>query len=301
MSFFNYWITYLEYLQIEKNASKLTIDAYEQDIADFFNFLNTENIQELKHVDYRVIRTYLTVLHDRALSKRSINRHISSLRSFFKYLLREDIVKENPFVHLHISKSSHNIPDFVYQEEMKLLLESIDQGTTLGKRNMALIELMYGTGIRVSECVQLTLDDIDFDLQTILVTGKGNKERYVPFGEFAEKSLQQYIDQSRTKLITDKSNPGNILFLNARGNPLTARGIRLIMNKLVEDAAITLHIHPHKLRHSFATHLLDNGADLRAVQELLGHSHLSSTQIYTHVSKDRLSNVYKTAHPRAKR
>ncbi|MGN8645009.1 tyrosine recombinase XerC [Gracilibacillus sp. HCP3S3_G5_1] len=301
MNFFKYWLAYLDYLQIEKNASKLTIEAYEKDIADFFQFLSSENIQALEDVDYRMIRTYLTALHDKDLSKRSINRHISSLRSFYKFLLREQIVTENPFVHLHLPKPIHTIPEFVYQEEMKVLLESIDQSTALGKRNIALLEILYGTGIRVSECVQLTIDSIDFDLQTILVTGKGNKERYVPFGDYANIALHHYVKESRSKLINEKSNHQNVLFLNARGNPLTARGVRLIINKLVKEAAITLHIHPHKLRHSFATHLLDNGADLRAVQELLGHSHLSSTQIYTHVSKDRLNKVYKTAHPRASR
>ncbi|WP_163579836.1 tyrosine recombinase XerC [Gracilibacillus saliphilus] len=301
MDFFKNWLAYLDYLQIEKNASKLTIEAYEKDIADFFEFLTSENISSLEGVDYSIIRIYLTTLYDKGLSKRSINRRISTLRSFYKFLLREQIVLENPFVHLHLPKTAHTIPEFVYQEEMKILMESIDQNTTLGKRNIAILEVLYGTGIRVSECVQLTLDSIDFDLQTVLVTGKGNKERYVPFGDYANQALQIYIKESRPSLITEKSQPQNILFLNARGNPLTARGIRLIINKLVEEAAITLHIHPHKLRHSFATHLLDNGADLRAVQELLGHSHLSSTQIYTHVSKDRLSNVYKTAHPRAKR
>ncbi|SFM32453.1 integrase/recombinase XerC [Gracilibacillus orientalis] len=301
MNFFKYWLAYLDYLQIEKNASKLTIEAYEKDLADFFNFLTSENLQSLQDVNYSIIRTYLTTLYDKNLSRRSINRRISSLRSFYKFLLREEMAFENPFVHLHLPKTAHPIPEFVYQEEMKILFESIDQSTALGKRNIAILEVLYGTGVRVSECVQLTIDSVDLDLQTILVTGKGNKERYVPFGEYASQALQLYLKESRSLLITEKSQPHNVLFLNARGNPLTARGVRLIINKLVEEAAITLHIHPHKLRHSFATHLLDNGADLRAVQELLGHSHLSSTQIYTHVSKDRLSHVYKTAHPRAKR
>ncbi|SHN16068.1 tyrosine recombinase XerC [Gracilibacillus kekensis] len=301
MNFYKDWLMYLDYLQIEKNASKSTIVAYEKDLAHFFRFLRSENLDSLAAVNYAIIRTYLTTLHEQGLATKSINRHISTLRTFYNFLVREQTVIENPFVHLHLPKTSYTIPEFLYQAEIEKLFDSIDRSSKLGKRNAALLEVLYGTGIRVSECVQIKLDQIDFDLQTILVLGKGNKERYVPFGEFARNSLQLYINESRSELVTAKSQPQNFLFLNARGNPLTSRGVRLIINKQVNEAALTLHIHPHKIRHSFATHLLDNGADLRAVQELLGHSHLSSTQIYTHVSKDRLRKVYQTAHPRAKR
>ncbi|WP_058307825.1 tyrosine recombinase XerC [Gracilibacillus massiliensis] len=301
MNFYKDWLAYLDYLQIEKNASKSTIEAYEKDLSHFFRFLRSENLESLDAVNYAIIRTYLTTLHEQGLAKKSINRHISTLRTFYNFLVREQTVIENPFVHLHLPKTATTIPEFLYQEEIEKLFDSIDRSSSLGKRNAALLEVLYGTGIRVSECVNIKLDHIDFDLQTILVLGKGNKERYVPFGGFASQALQLYIKESRSLLITEKSQPQHFVFLNARGNPLTARGVRLIINKQVNEAALTLHIHPHKLRHSFATHLLDNGADLRAVQELLGHSHLSSTQIYTHVSKDRLRQVYQTAHPRAKR
>ncbi|UOQ47887.1 tyrosine recombinase XerC [Gracilibacillus caseinilyticus] len=301
MNFYKSWLLYVDYLKIEKNATKLTIEAYEQDISVFFTFLKEQGLISLHEVDYGVIRTFLTTLYARDLSKRSVNRYISSLRSFYKFLVREQIVKENPFVHLQLPKRDYTIPEFMYLEEIDVLFESIDTTTALGQRNMAILELLYGTGIRVSECVKIRIEDIDFELQTIFVQGKGNKERYVPLGGFAQRAIQTYILESRDQLISQKSQPGNYLFLNARGNPLTTRGIRMIMNRLVEESAMTLHIHPHKLRHSFATHLLDNGADLRAVQELLGHAHLSSTQIYTHVSKDRLNNVYRDAHPRAKR
>ncbi|GAE91640.1 site-specific tyrosine recombinase [Gracilibacillus boraciitolerans JCM 21714] len=301
MNYYKEWLKYLEYLQIEKNASKSTIEAYEKDLAHFFRFLTSENLESLSLVNYAIIRTYLTTLYEQGLVKRSISRHISTLRSFFKFLIREKIVLENPLVHLQLPRTPYKIPEFLYQEEINKLFDAIDRSSKLGKRNLALLEVLYGTGIRVSECVHITMDKIDFELQTILVLGKGNKERYVPFGDYAEKALVHYINESRSLLITEKSQPQNFLFLNARGNPLTARGVRLIINKQVEEAALTFQIHPHKLRHSFATHLLDNGADLRAVQELLGHTNLSSTQIYTHVSKDRLKKVYHTAHPRANR
>ncbi|UOQ85565.1 tyrosine recombinase XerC [Gracilibacillus salinarum] len=301
MNFYKSWLLYVDYLKIEKNATKLTIEAYEQDISVFFTFLKEQSLSSLLDVDYGVIRTFLTTLYSRDLSKRSVNRYISSLRSFYKFLVREHIVKENPFVHLQLPKGDYTIPEFMYLEEIDVLFESIDTSTALGQRNMAILELLYGTGIRVSECVKIRVEDIDFELQTIFVQGKGNKERYVPLGGFAIRAIQTYLLESRHQLISQKSQSGNYLFLNARGNPLTTRGIRMIINSLVEDSAMTLHIHPHKLRHSFATHLLDNGADLRAVQELLGHAHLSSTQIYTHVSKDRLNHVYRGTHPRAKR
>ncbi|WP_066193917.1 tyrosine recombinase XerC [Gracilibacillus timonensis] len=299
MDYDKYWKLFLEYLQIEKNASQLTIQAYQRDIEHFFQFLIREKMEELTDVDYLMIRTYLTELYHGGLSKRSVNRQISSLRSFYKFLMREEIVQTNPFAQLPLSKTDQAIPDIMYAEELDILFHSITTDNAIGIRNKALLELLYGTGIRVSECVQLHLASVDMDLQTILVTGKGNKERYIPFGQFAQQSLLEYMEHGRDGLIGKHSQPGNVLFLNAKGNPLSARGVRMIMNRIVEDAALTVDLHPHKLRHSFATHLLDNGADLRAVQELLGHANLSATQIYTHVSSDRLQNVYHQAHPRA--
>lgn len=301
MEFNEAWLSYLDYLQIERNASTRTIHAYKEDIYHFFTFLNKEAIEDLKDVNYSIIRNYLSSLYSQGLSKSSVSRHISSLRNFYKYQVREDKVMENPFLQLHLPKTSSYIPEFVYEEELIKLLQSIDNTNALGKRNRALIELLYATGIRVSECTQLQLHHIDFAIETVLVLGKGNKERYIPFGSFAKQSLQDYLSEGRPLLIRQNSQPENFVFLNSNGNPLTARGVRLILNKIVKDTSLTFHLHPHKIRHSFATHLLNNGADLRSVQELLGHSHLSSTQIYTHVTKDRLSQIYKNTHPRANR
>jgi integrase/recombinase XerC len=293
------WLLFLDYLKIEKNAATKTIEIYEKDLEHFFQFLMDEQISQLESVDYMTVRNYLTILYNNGLTKRSVSRHISTLRSFYKILVREVVVTSNPFTQISLPKQNYPIPQFLYDEEMEKLLAVNQLNTPLGQRNQALLEILYATGIRVSECVYLKLEDVDLELQTVLVLGKGSKERYVPFGEFAKDSLNYYILNGREQLIGKHSNPDNYLFLNAKGNPLTARGIRVILNKLVKDAGLTIDLHPHKLRHTFATHLLNNGADLRAVQELLGHSQLSSTQIYTHVTKDRLSHVYKNAHPRA--
>ncbi|ASF39454.1 tyrosine recombinase XerC [Halobacillus halophilus] len=289
---------YLEYLQIEKNASPLTVENYSIDMDEFAKFLQAE---QLKFVDcdYSSIRIYLSQLHANLLSRRTVSRKISSLRSFFRFLEREQMVTKNPFLNVSLPKEANPIPDFFYQEELKHLFTVSDKKNPLGQRNQALIELLYGTGIRVSEATRIELHDIDLSLSTLLVHGKGRKERYVPFGQFASQAMQSYIEDGRRVLQQKNSSPTPVLFLNSKGGPLTARGIRMILNKMVEDAALTVDIHPHKLRHSFATHMLNEGADLRSVQELLGHEHLSSTQIYTHVTKDRLRHVYMNSHPRA--
>lgn len=292
---------FVEYMQIEKNASPNTLKHYQKDLETFSSFLKSEGELQLDQVDHQVVRLFLTSLYDRKLSRRSVSRTISSLRSFYKYLEREGYVNTNPFINLKLPKTDQPIPSFLYEEELKPLFEVNDLNDPLGQRNQALIEILYATGIRVSECQGLHISDIDFSIGTLLVTGKGRKERYVPFGSFAEIALKRYIVDGRQKLLTKTNNPSDSVFLNARGNPLTDRGIRLILNKIVEQAALTVKIHPHKLRHTFATHMLNEGADLRTVQELLGHDNLSSTQIYTHVTKDRLRSVYMESHPRARR
>ncbi len=290
---------FLEYLQIEKNASPLTVRHYGDDITAFFVFMESESINSLEEVDYSVIRVYLTKLFEENMARKSMARKISSLRSFYRFLEREELMKHNPFINVRLPKSEQRIPEFFYEEELNQLFSVSDCSTPLGQRNQAILELLYGTGIRVSECVQLEESHIDFSLSTLLVYGKGRKERYVPFGQFAEKALRNYLNHARPQLLKKQSQPVQKLFVNAKGGPLTARGVRLILDKMVKKAALTVDIHPHKLRHSFATHLLNAGADLRSVQELLGHEHLSSTQIYTHVTKDRLRQVYMNSHPRA--
>jgi integrase/recombinase XerC len=287
-----------EYLQIEKNYSKYTIEHYQHVIGDFFLFMTEQAIFDAKDVQYSDARRYLTKLFEQKLSRKTVAKKISCLRSFYKFLLREKLVEENPFALVIIPKSEKRLPEFFYEDELIQLFRSCETETLLGIRNKALLEILYATGIRVSECCDIRLNDLDFYLSTVLVRGKGNKERYIPFGSFAKDSLLVYINNSRNKLLTNK-NSHDVLFVNHRGGPLTARGVRKILNGLIEKSALNGKIHPHMLRHTFATHLLNNGADLRSVQELLGHAFLSSTQIYTHVTKEHLRKTYMSHHPRA--
>lgn len=290
---------FIEYMQIEKSASKLTIQAYYKDLEQFYKFLQAEDIKSWQDVHYGVIRHYLTLLYENGLSKRSVTRHLSSLRSFYHFLLRESVVEHNPFKQVQLPKAEKAIPEFFYEEELEPLFTISDIHTPLGQRNQVIIELLYAAGLRVTELIQIKKEDIDFQLETLYVLGKGNKERYVPFGRKAAEALKTYLEGGREELMK-KVEEHQFLLVNQNGRPITARGVRHILNKMMEDAAMTQNIYPHKLRHSFATHLLNNGADLRSVQELLGHSKLSSTQIYTHVTKDRLSQIYRSAHPRAR-
>lgn len=289
---------FFEYLQIERNYSKLTILSYREDTEQFVSFMKSECIPSFQSVTYSDVRLYLTKLHDLKLARRSVARKISCMRSLYRFFMREEYCKENPFLLASLPKKELVIPHFLYEEEIAKLFEVSDIQTPLGQRNQAILELLYATGIRVSECCNLSLQDIDFQMETILVTGKGNKQRFVPFGSYAQEMLHLYIQEGR-KVLLHNQQEKSALFLNSKGHPLTDRGVRYILNDMMRKTALNLHISPHMLRHTFATHMLNEGADLRTVQELLGHAHLSTTQIYTHVSKERLRSVYMEHHPRA--
>ncbi|WP_034755641.1 tyrosine recombinase XerC [Rossellomorea vietnamensis] len=289
--------SFTEYLQIEKHYSVHTFEQYRHDIEEFYVFMKEQGLRSLKDVEYSDARLFLTKLHDHGLKRSSVSRKVSSIRSFYRYLNREKQLLDNPFSFVNLPKKEQRLPAFFYEEEIQALLDACNGETPLEMRNLAIFELLYATGIRVSECTNIQLGDVDLGMSTLLVKGKGRKERYVPFGSFAHDALEQYILHSRPKLAKDISHTQ--LLVNHRGGALTQRGIRLILNKMIEKASLTGKIHPHKLRHTFATHLLNNGADLRTVQELLGHAQLSSTQLYTHVSKDQLRKTYLAHHPRA--
>ncbi|MBB6443833.1 tyrosine recombinase XerC [Bacillus benzoevorans] len=290
--------SFIEYLQIERNYSQYTIESYQHDINEFFLFMNEQKIASLTEVTYADIRIYLTLLYKKNLARKTVSRKISSLRSFYNYMLREKLLTDNPFSLVTMPKIEKRLPDFFYGDEMKQLFAACETDTSLGLRNYALLELLYATGIRVGECSGLRLKDVDFFLSTILVHGKGQKERYVPFGSFAHDALEKYIQNGR-RLLMKNHDSHDFFFVNFRGGPLTARGIRVILNKIIEDSSLKGKIHPHMLRHTFATHLLENGADMRTVQELLGHANLSSTQVYTHVTNEYLRRSYMNHHPRA--
>ncbi|MCA1030061.1 tyrosine recombinase XerC [Bacillus timonensis] len=290
---------FIEYLQIEKNYSQYTIVYYERDIELFMTFMKQEGIEHFSEVSYSDVRLFLTGLYQKQYARRSVARKISSLRSFFKFLLREQLIKDNPFTLVSLPKKEHKLPQFLYAEELEKLFQVTDTNTALGQRDQALLELLYATGIRVSECCKIEINDIDLSHGTVLVHGKGNKQRFVPFGSFAQQAIETYLNDGRRELLSKSSQNSKTLFLNFRGGPLSSRGVRLILNKLIDNVSSTIHISPHVLRHTFATHLLNEGADMRTVQELLGHAHLSSTQIYTHVTKDHLKKIYLSSHPRA--
>lgn len=290
-----------KYLIIERKYSQHTVDNYMRDIDEFIQFLSSEEIMTFNEVTNELARYYMTYLFKNKYAKSTIARKISSLRSMFKYFMRESIIDENPFSIVTVPKQEKKLPKVVYIEELRNIFTSIDNRTILGQRNYAILEMLYGTGVRVSELCGLKINDIDKSNNVFLIRGKGNKERMIPISNYVKDALDNYIDNVRNVLINKSKSDTDIVFLNNLGKPLTARGVRVIINKIVNDSAEKLHVSPHMLRHSFATHLLDSGADLRSVQELLGHEQLSTTQIYTHVSKEKLRSVYMDAHPHAKK
>lgn len=292
---------FVEYLQIEKNYSQYTIVNYVADIEDFFIFMMEQSLVDLQLITYSDTRLYLTLLHQKKFARKTISRKISTLRSFYRFLNREKLVKENPFASVSLPKKEQRLPQYFYAEELEKLFTLSNTAEPIGQRNQALIEVLYGTGIRVSELCLIKLSDLDFHIGTVLINGKGGKQRYVPFGSFAQDTLEQFISAGRKQLLLkDNGNrEHDILFVNHRGGPLTVRGVRHILNEMIKKTSLTMNISPHMFRHTFATHLLNEGADMRSVQELLGHAHLSSTQIYTHVTKDHLRNIYMSHHPRA--
>ncbi|GED18758.1 tyrosine recombinase XerC [Kurthia gibsonii] len=288
---------FITYIQLEKNYSSLTSEAYQQDLQEFFSFLKQEQVTTLEEVEYVHARLFVTQLYNEEKARATISRKISSIRSFFRFLNREFQLNDASFQSLYHPKKESRLPRFFYEEELKMLFEANEGETPKEKRELAILELLYATGIRVSELTSIQLKDVDFSLSILRVMGKGRKERYVPFGQFAHEALQLYVTDARPILM--KKQQHDSLFVNMRGEPLTARGVRYILNEMVKKTELTTTIYPHMIRHTFATHLLNQGADLRTVQELLGHASLSSTQVYTHVTKEHLRNTYMNAHPRA--
>ena len=288
------------YLETEKGYSEHTITSYIDDMYTLIHFLDNEQFGDLLTVSPRIARFYVASLHEH-YSSTSIARKISSIRSFYNYLMKETLIKGNPFRDVELPKKEKRLPKFIYPDEIESLFKSIDTSKPLGKRNLLIMEFLYGTGVRVSELCGIELGDIDYYQGLVLIHGKGSKDRYVPLHENLIDLLREYIIMTREEFYKRSDSKTNKLFLNFKGTPLTPRGVRLVVNKVIDNSHETIKISPHTLRHTFATHLLNNGADLRSVQELLGHSHLSSTQIYTQVTKEKLKENYLQAHPRAKR
>jgi len=289
---------YINYLEAERNMSAYTVRNYTTDLLDFFNFLKGNGIGSLKEVDRLVLRDYLAHLMEKGLVKASIARKLSAIRSFYRYLLQEGLVSTSPAATTSSPKLDKRLPSFLTLEEARRLLEAPDLSTPQGQRDRALLELLYASGLRVSELVKLNLEQINLDTREIRVWGKGSKERVVLMGKPAAEALAAYISWGRPELLGGKRS--STLFVNRYGGRLPERRVQRILEKYARIAGMDKRVHPHMLRHTFATHLLDGGADLRVVQELLGHAALSSTQIYTHVTKSQAKKVYLSAHPMAR-
>lgn len=291
---------FLTYLKVERRYSPETIHAYDRDIQHFYDYLTEVPIHSWNDVTVVDVRIYLGVLHRENYNRSSISRFLSSLRSFYHFLVERSIVETNPFASISYKKGKMRLPEFFYEDEIEKFIDSIDGNQSLDQRNKALVEVLYATGMRVSELTNLTLEQLDLENSIILVIGKGSKERYVPIGDFARTALETYLEEGRKDLMTKERKDHSYVFVNHLGDPLTTNGVRYILEKLIQESGLTLKIHPHMLRHTFATHLLNNGADMRTVQELLGHVSLSSTQIYTHVTKEDLQQNYQLYFPRSK-
>ena len=304
---------FLRHLQGERRYSPHTIKAYERDLAHFREFLGERDSSfqaildekglakdldgNLGEVSRETLRLYLSSLNRDRYAKRSVARKIATLRSFYRWLNKEELLEKNPMLHLTSMKIGKSLPKFLYEYQLEALLQAPDLNTPVGLRDRAILEILYGSGLRISELVALKPGDVDLNLGTIRVMGKGSKERIVPLGSFGLHSLKEYLD----KAYPDFKGDGGYLFYGVRGGRIHDRTLRKMLDGYVNHVSDTLKISPHTLRHSFATHLLERGADLRIVQSFLGHESFSTTQIYTHVTRGRLKEVYEKAHPRAKK
>ena len=289
--------SYLDYLKYQKNYSDYTIENYHRDILEFFDYLDRE-VLDYKSVVYSDLRFFLMYLKDEKKDKNSsIDRKLSSLRGFYQYLANEGIVSNNVFSLLNGPKKEKKLPRYFEYNELESLFEVCDLSNALGQRDRLILEMLYATGVRVGELVSIKVSDINFSSRTILILGKGNKERIVPYGDYCEEILKLYLKDGYLSL-NNQNSP--YLFLNARGGKLTERGVRYLLEEIIKKTSVQKNISPHMIRHSFATHLLNQGCDLMTVQKLLGHESIKATQIYTHVTTDRLRSVYQNSFPRAR-
>lgn len=289
-------LKFLDYLKYEKNYSINTIIGYENHLRLFINYLDNMGIKKLNSINYNIIRGYINYLYENNYKSKSICNHISSLRSFFKYLSINNYISNDPLILIENPKLERKLPKYLYYEDVIKILNVPDLNTSIGIRDALILELLYVTGIRVSELVNIKLSDIDYNIKKILITGKGNKQRIVMYGNKCNNLLEKYLN-IRNEFLKDDNN---YLLLGIKGKKINDRVIRDIINKYALKAGVNIKISPHTFRHTFATHMLNEGADLRSVQELLGHENLSTTTIYTHVTNERLRNVYLHTHPRAR-
>lgn len=288
---------FLAYLSVERGLAKNTIIAYRRDLKSYITYLRTQNIKDLNNTTRTTIVSYLLMMQKKGKASSSISRACAAIKSFYQFLFRERLIDEDPTLNLDTPKLEHRLPKVLSVEEVKKLLSQANTSDPWGMRDRAMLELLYATGLRVSELISLTLDDVNLEMGFLRCFGKGSKERIVPIGSIAVNYLNTYINVDRKKILKDKDV--RVLFVNRQGQGLTRQGFWKIIKKYAKRAGIQKPITPHTLRHSFATHLLENGADLRAVQEMLGHADISTTQIYTHITRSKIKEVYDKTHPRA--
>ena len=290
---------FIDYLRVAKRYSPLTILAYETDLKQFASYLLTAyEIQSLVDADYQMIRSWIVQLKDEAITNRSINRKLSTLKSFYKYLIREGIVKTNPLSKINSPKAQKRLPEFLEQSKTNFLFTEIKFDDSIeGQRDRTILEVFYATGIRQAELINLTTDSLDADRMTLKVRGKRNKERYIPIGPHLLEILTIYIEEIRPQIVV--SNKNKYIFVTKEGDQIYPLLVYRIVKKYLGMVSSRKKRSPHVLRHTFATHMLDNGADLNAIKEILGHSSLAATQVYTHNSIERLKQIYKQAHPKA--
>lgn len=288
----------MHFLKVERQLSANTIVSYRRDLDEYINSIEKAGYETIDAIDRSAIVDHLGELREAGKSARTISRHISSIRSFHQFLLRDRVTKNDPTVHLELPKLEQKLPRVLSMDEVNRLIDSPDCSKPQGVRDHALLEILYGTGMRVSELIGLDMDDIHLSMGFVRVFGKGGKERIIPLGGSAIRATQRYIDEARPSFVANERN-AEALFVNMRGARLTRQGCWKLLKGHALEAGIQKELTPHILRHSFATHLIENGADLRAVQEMLGHADISTTQIYTHVSRSRLKEVYVKFHPRA--
>ncbi len=288
---------FIHYLAVERGLADNTLDSYNRDLNQFLGFLEKEKIRDVQKATRNMIMGYLLFLQKRGRATATVSRHLAALKSFYHFLLREKYIEKDPTANLESPKLEKKLPRILTVNEVEMLLMQPKGGDPTALRDKAMLELLYATGIRVSELIHLDVNHINLEMGYIRCFGKGAKERIVPVGSFARRCVNEYLQKGRAKLIKNKTEQA--LFVNQHGRRLTRQGFWKIIKKYARRAGISKEITPHTLRHSFATHLLENGADLRSVQEMLGHADITTTQIYTHLTKGRLKEVYAKSHPRA--
>jgi len=288
---------FINYLSVERGLAKNTLESYSRDLKSFQKFLSESEIHDVREINRSALLTYMAKQQQKGKANSSIGRSMAALKSFFRFLLQENQIEIDPTADFESPKTEKRLPKVLMPTDIEKLLCQPKLSTPMGKRDKAMLEMLYATGIRVTELVSLNLNDLFLENGFIRCFGKGSKERIIPIGSAAVKYTQEYLSKGRSRLLGSKANQA--LFLNFHGNRLTRQGFWKIIKKHAKDANIKREITPHTLRHSFATHLLENGADLRSVQEMLGHADISTTQIYTHITRNRLKDVYGKTHPRA--